>query len=167
MGLTDDPFYKGMIEGEDTEMIVGTVEMGPLEGPRHTFPVYIIDYTKTGPGMEGMVAQIFNDLKKIDLVVREGKYTLSVGKPTTAIMFAEGETAVHTAPDFWGEHTPSLDEHNAFQKEYKSKGFWLFMILTNETFRQFAIDQGGSVVHKLITPMNDNLRKSFKIGEEK
>lgn len=163
MGLTDDPIYKAMTEGEDAELIVGTIEMGPPD-KRIKFPVYIIDYTKTGPAMEGMVAQMFNDdLKKIDLAVREGKYTVSVGKPRTIIMFSEGETAAHTAPDFWSEHMPTLDEHNAFQREYKRMGHWLFIILTKEMFRQFAIAQDGSVVHKLITPMNDNLRKSFNI----
>jgi hypothetical protein len=163
MGLTDDPLYKGMTEGEDTEMIVGTAEMGPVDGPRINFPILVIDYTKGGPRMEGFVAQTFDDLKKMNLSVRGETYRISAGDPYTTLMFAQGETAAHTAPEFWGEHTPSHDEHQAFQRAYNKLGLWLLMILTKDTYRQFAIAPDGSVHHKTITPMTDNLRKSFKI----
>lgn len=165
MGLTDEPFYKGMTEGEDTQIIVGTADLGLPDGKKITLPVYIVDYHKSAYDMEGMISKTFSNVKKIDLAVKDGSYRLAVGKPTTALMFAEGETAIHTAPEFWADFKPTAEEHEAFQREFANTGVWLFMILTKENLREFVVNHDGNALVKKMQPMTAELRKRFKVEE--
>ena len=80
MGLTDDPFYKNMTEGEDTHILVGTLTTrmrGPNSARTETLPVFLVDYHPSPQDMETIIAQTFDPLKKINLDVKNGTYTLS------------------------------------------------------------------------------------------
>lgn len=161
MSLTDDPVYRYMTEGEDTDIIVGTMTVSPAPGRRETFALFLIDYH--GKGMEKFVSHTFDDLKKINLGVNEGAYRLSTDDEQTTLMFAHGEKAAHTAPHFWADYTPSPDEHEAFQREYARTGIWLLFIATTESLREFVIDPQGSVLATKTHPMTPELRKTLHL----
>lgn len=161
MSLTDDPFYHYMTKGEDTDIIVGTMTIAPDGHRRETFPLFLIDYHKEN--MEKFVAHTFDDLKKIELSVKDGAYRLSTDDVHTTLMFAHGEKAAHTAPQFWAEYTPSPDEHEAFQRELKRLGLWLLFITTTEALREFVINPDGSVLVTQQHPMTPELRKNLNL----
>jgi hypothetical protein len=166
MGLTDDPFYKNMIEGHDTKMMVGTLTIiiSPPEGRRsETFPLFLIDYHGVTDDMEPIVAEALDDAKKVNLTVKDGTYSASIEERGTVLMFAEGETAAHTAPNFWAEYTPQQDEHEAFQREYARLEVWLLVIITKNMLREFVIRPDGTVIFKRVVPLTDDLRKMFGV----
>lgn len=158
MGLTDNPFYKKLLEGYDTRLLVGT--MGIAAGGRAvTFPLFLVDYDEFPEDMENVVGQALDDVKKINLNVKDGSYSVSIEESGTVLMFAEGETAAHTAPLFWAEYTPQPEEHQAFQQEYARTGVWVFMVITKKILREFLVDQKGAIVHKRVSPLTDELRR--------
>lgn len=159
MSLTDDPMYQYMTKGEDTDIIVGTITVSPEPNRRETFPLFLIDYH--GKDMEKFVSPLFDDLKKINLIVKEGTYKLATDDASTTLMFAHGEQAAHTAPMFWADYTPSPDEHQAFQREYARLGIWLLFIATTEKLREFVIDPEGVVLVTKIHEMTPELRKNL------
>lgn len=161
MSLTDDPMYQYMTKGEDTDIIVGTLTVAPEPGKSQTFPLFLIDYH--GKDMEKYVAQLFDGLKKMNLHVKNGNYRLSTDDASTTLMFAHGEKAAHTAPQFWAEYTPSRDEHKAFQKEHSRVGFWLLFIATTEALREFVVGPDGEVAVTQKHDMTPQLRKNLNL----
>lgn len=159
MSLTDDPMYVYMTKGEDTQIIVGTMTISPDPAHPQTFPLFLIDYHKKS--MEAFVANTFDDLKKINLTVDKGTYRLATDDSQTTLMFAHGEKAAHTAPQFWAEYTPAPDEHKAFQREYARLGIWLLLIVTTEAVRYLIINPEGSVIGINKFPMTPQLRKNL------
>jgi hypothetical protein len=166
MGLTDDPLYKKMIEGHDSTLIVGTMTVkadGP-SGPRAiTFPLFAVDYHGVEEDMEKLVAESIDGAKKINLVVKDGVYSVDVPEKGTVVIFSEGETAAHTAPIFWAEYKPSPDEHEAFQREYAKMGAWMFMVITKEKLREILVAPNGEVIVKKTRPMTDELKKMLRL----
>jgi hypothetical protein len=161
MGLTDDPVYKRLTEGDDTEVLVGTLSMPSPDGSGLiTLSLFLIDYKEED--IDRFVNDLFKDLKKMDLVVREGTYTLSIEEQSTTLMFAEGETASHTAPNFWAQYVPQPEEHEAFQRELARTGVWLLIILTTKNLREFVVRQDGTVIFSRVNPMTATIRKMFK-----
>ena len=168
MGLTDDPFYKNMTEGEDTHILVGTLttRMRGFKNARpEILPVFLVDYHPAPSDMEKIVSNTFDPLKKINLEVKNGTYRLSVEERNTTLIFSGDETAAHTAPNFWAEYTPLPEEHEAFQKEYRRTGVWVLMIITKLYLREFLILQSGDIIYRNILPLTDELRKALKIQE--
>jgi hypothetical protein len=167
MGLTDDPMYKKMIEGYDTKLIVGTITLlisGP-SGPRSiTFPLFLIDYHNASGDMEKLVKDAIDEAKKINLRVKDGTYSVDVPEQATVVMVSEGETAAHTAPNFWAEYTPAREEHEAFQKEYARMGAWMFTIITKDNLREIIVAPTGDILVKKTRPLTDDLRKMFGVG---
>lgn len=168
MGLTDDPLYKNMTEGEDTHILVGTLTTrmrGPNNARVEVLPVFLVDYNPAPTEMEKFVAGTFDPLKKINLRVDNGTYTLYVEELNTTLLFSGGETAAHTAPNFWAQYTPLPEEHEAFQKEYRRTGVWVLMIITKQFLREFLIIPSGDIIYRNILPLTDELRKALKIQE--
>lgn len=168
MGLTDDPFYKNMTEGEDTHILVGTLTTrmrSPKTSRTETLPVFLVDYHPAPQDMETIIAQTFDPLKKINLDVKNGTYTLSVDKRNTTLIFSGGETAAHTAPDFWAQYTPLPEEHEAFQKEFRRTGVWVLMIITKLHLREFLVTSSGDIIYRNILPLTPELKKVLKISE--
>lgn len=161
MSLTDDPMYKYLTKGEDTDIIVGTMTISPEPGRTETFALFLIDYHKGD--MEKFVARTFDDLKKIELHVKEGVYRLSTTEASTTLMFAHGEQAAHTAPLFWAEYTPAADEHAAFQREYARRGVWLLLIATTESLRELVIGPHGEVIVSVKHAMTPELKKNLNL----
>lgn len=162
MGLMDDPLYRKLTEGEDTRLLVGTLGI-PMQSGIMEFPLFLIDYHGVRGDMESFVADIFDDVKKVNLNVRDGVYFVSIDDQSTVTMFAEGETAVHTSPDFWGEFTPAPDDHARFQREFSQKGVWLLVIITKANLREILVDHGGKVGFQNVKPMTDPLRKMWGV----
>jgi len=168
MGLTDDPFYKNMTEGEDTHILVGTLTTrmrGPNSARTETLPVFLVDYHPSPQDMETIIAQTFDPLKKINLDVKNGTYTLSVDERNTTLIFSGDEKAAHTAPNFWAQYTPLPEEDEAFQKEYRRTGVWVLMIITKRHLREFLIIPSGEIIYRIILPLTPELRKMLKIQE--
>jgi len=168
MGLTDDPFYKNMIEGEDTHILVGTLTTRmrePKNARGETLPVFLIDYNPAPKEMEKFIAEAFDPLKKINLDVKKGTYTLSVDERNTTLIFSGEEKASHTAPNFWAQYTPLAEEHEAFQKEYRRTGVWVLMIITKSHLREFLIIPSGEIIYRNTLPLTPELRKILKIQE--
>jgi hypothetical protein len=167
MGLTDNPFYKNMIEGDDTRILVGTLGImastpsGPL---KVALPLVLVDYNEFPEDMENVVAQSLDGAKKINLNVKDGSYSVSIPERGTVLMFAEGETAAHTAPLFWVEYTPAPEEHQAFQQEYARTHVWLLMIITKNVLREFLVAPTGDIIHKRTSPLTDELRKALGLN---
>jgi len=159
MSLTDDPMYKYMTQGEDTDIIVGTMTVSPEPDRHETFALFLIDYH--GKKMESFVAHTFDDLKKIELLVKDGTYRLSTDDASTTLMFAHGEQAAHTAPQFWADYTPTPDEHEAFQREYDRLGIWLLLVATTEALREIVISKDGEVIVTQKHVMTPELRKTL------
>ena len=164
MALTDDPFYKRLTEGGDTQITVGVMALHSPDA-RIQFPVFIIDYGQAGDRIETMVANTFGNLKEIRLYVEKGTYTLEIPERETLLLFSGEETAVHTAPIFWGQYTPDLEDHEAFQEAYVRIDLWLLILLTPVTVRQFVINPKGVVVFKNSLPLTPELRKQFRMDD--
>lgn len=168
MGLTDDPLYKNLTEGEDTHILVGTLTTrmrGPNNARAEVLPVFLVDYHPSKDDMEKIIAQTFDPLKKINLTVEKGIYTLSVDERNTTLIFAGEETAAHTAPNFWAQYTPLAEEHEAFQKEYRRTGVWVLMIITKLFLREFLVIPSGDIIYRNIIPLTPELKKMLKIQE--
>jgi hypothetical protein len=152
MGLTDDPFYRNMTEGEDTHILVGTLTTrmrAPSNARVEVLPVFLVDYHPAKDDMEKVIAATFDDLKKIN----------------TTLIFSGGETAAHTAPNFWAQYTPLAEEHEAFQKEYRRTGVWVLMLITKIFLREFLIIPSGDVIYRNIIPLSPELKRMLKIQE--
>jgi hypothetical protein len=164
MGLTDDPFYKKMTEGYDTRLLVGTLTVkadGP-SGPRAiTFPLFLVDYHDSAEDMEKLVAETIDEAKKINLSVKDGAYSVNLEERGTVVMFSEGETAAHTAPNFWAQYTPDPEEHKMFQQEYAKMGAWMFAVITKKNLREFLVASNGDILLKKTRPLTDDLRKMW------
>lgn len=162
MGLTDEPFYKNLIEGNDTRLIVGTIGLsvdGP-SGPRAlTFPLFLVDYHDIAEDMEQLVEEGVDPAKKVNLNVKDGTYTVDVDEKGTVVVFGGGETAAHTAPNFWAEYTPLPEEHKDFQEQFKQTGAWMFIIVTKLFMREIFVDPAGRILAKRTIPLTDELRK--------
>lgn len=166
MGLTDDPIYKNMIEGEDTHILIGTLTTrmrSPNKPDLEVLPVFLVDYYSAPAEMEKIIAKTFDPVKKINLIVKNGIYKISTEERGTVLIFAEGETVAHTAPDWWAEYTPRAQEHEAFHGAYVRTGVWVLMVITKLHLREHLVDQGGYVVFKRTLPLTDELKKMLKI----
>jgi hypothetical protein len=164
MGLTDDPIYRNLIEGDDTKIIVGTLTT-EMRGQMESISLFLIDYYALGDDLERIAAQTFDTMQEITLTAKDGVYTLAVGERSTTLMFSAGEQAAHTAPDFWAEYTPEPEEDEAFQRELKRTGLWIFMIITKPSLRQYLIDASGRILHRRTVPLTEELRKMLKVEE--
>lgn len=169
MSLIDDPFYRSMIEGNDTQIVVGTLTVAlELPGGLHpkAFPIFLIDYHGFSSDMEPFVADAFDDAKKINLDVKDGAYTVEVEEKGAVTLFAYGEQATHTAPIFWAQYTPAPEEHAAFQREYARTYVWMLMIITYEKLHELVVAPDGTVLFKRVVPLTDELKKVLGVESE-
>ena len=163
MSLSEDPLYKKLTEGFDTKLLVGTLGV-PVEDRIENFALFLIDYYGAPSDLESTVEDAFDDVKKINLVVKpDGNYFISVEDQGTLTVFSGGETAVHTAPTFWGEYTPEKEEHEAFQREFTQKGVWILMVITKTKVRKILVDRDGKVVFRKTVPLTDELKKMLGV----
>jgi hypothetical protein len=166
MSLINDPFYKSMIEGYDTKILVGT--MGTeLKGPwgvrTEIFPLFLIDYHGFPSDMDPFVADAFDGRKKVNLREKDGTYSVGSEEQGTVMMFAHGEQATHTAPTFWAEFKPEPEGHAAFQKELARLGIWMLMIITKNRLREIVVARDGAVIASRIVPLTDELKKMLGV----
>lgn len=168
MGLTDDPIYRNMTEGEDTHMLVGTLttRMRDPNDPRaEARAVFLIDYYPGGDSVEPAGAPAFDGMKKVILSVKNGTYSVSGEERSTTLIFGGGEQAAHTAPDFWAEYTPTPEEHEAFQEAYRRTGVWVLMIITKPYLREYLVVENGDILFRRTIPLTAELRKTLKVQE--
>ncbi len=163
MSLTDDPFYRKIVEGNDTPILLGVLGAAGIQGALLAF--IEIDYYHQGESMEPYITEAFDSVGRIGLYEKDRTYTIEVGEKSTTLMFAEGETAAHTASNFWAQYTADAPEHEAFQKALKKEGVWMFVIATKKNLRQFLVGADGLVLHKRTQPMTPEIMKAYKIGE--
>jgi len=164
MSLTDDPFYRNMVEGNNTPMLVGVLGVA---GQDVRLPFVEVDwYQYDSDRMEAYVADIFDKAPRLNLHVKGRSYRVEVDRKSTAMVFAEGEMAVHTAPDFWAEYEAQQPEHDMFQESFRKAGVWLLLVATRKYVRQMLVGANGVVMHRKTMPMTPELMKAYRIGEE-
>lgn len=163
MSLRDDPLYRKIVEGNDTPIMLGILGVSGVEGQYLAF--IAVDYYLQGESMERYIEEAFDKAPQVNLFMHERNYRIEIGEKSTTMVFAEGETAAHTAPNFWMEYQAESPEHEAFQDAMKKMGVWMFVVATKKSLRQFLVGADGTVLHKRKMAMTPELMKTFKVGE--